>query len=285
MTFTNEISKAFNTQAAEYETVAKVQLEIGQRLFERLQYLKIQPQRILDLGCGPGSFSRELSLLYPKAHVVGLDLAHAMLLEAKKKQSWRRKWSLTTADMHCLPFASGVFDLVFSNQVIHWGQSMSPVFRELNRVLSVNGCFMFTTLGPDTFHELKTAWSGVNEHAHVNEFVDMHDVGDALLKELFLEPVMDMELLSIHYRSLSHLVRALKAQGVKNIHTQRNKGLTGRQTWQQFERNYARLKTTDDKYPLTYEVVYGHAWKGAKQISTNGIETFIPITSLSRKKS
>ena len=131
MTFTNEISKAFNGQAAEYETVAKVQLEIGQRLFERLQYLKIQPQRILDLGCGPGSFSRELSLLYPKAHVIGLDLAHAMLLEAKKKQSWRRKWSLTTADMHCLPFASGVFDLVFSNQVIHWGQSISPIFREL----------------------------------------------------------------------------------------------------------------------------------------------------------
>ncbi|MCL9685500.1 malonyl-ACP O-methyltransferase BioC [Legionella maioricensis] len=284
MAVNNEISKAFNKHATEYELVAKVQREIGDRLFERLQYLKISPKRILDLGCGPGTFSRELTAMYPKAQVFGLDFAHGMLLEAKKKQSWRRKWSLVTADMKNMPFATGMFDLVFANQVIHWGSPLARVFRELNRVMNVNGCLMFTTLGPDTFKELKGAWAGVNQHAHVNEFVDMHDIGDCLMAEHFLEPVMDMELLSVHYETLPHLIKALKAQGVRNIHSARNQGLTGKTAWQQFEKNYATVQTDKGKYPLTYEVVYGHAWKGEQRRTGNGIETLIPVSQILKRK-
>ncbi|TAL66032.1 MAG: malonyl-[acyl-carrier protein] O-methyltransferase BioC, partial [Legionella sp.] len=251
MTATKEISKAFNQQAHTYELAAKAQQEIGERLFERLHYLKIKPSRILDLGCGPGGFSRELAKLFPKAQVVGLDLAHAMLLEAKKKQGWRRKWSLVTADMLHMPFPSGVFDLVFANQVIHWANPLNPVFRELNRVMNVNGCLMFTTLGPDTFKELKKAWAGVNDFSHVNEFADMHDIGDLLMSEHFLEPVVDMETLSLHYESLPQLVKSLQAQGVRNTNPQRNAGLTGKAAWLQFTENYSKLVTEQGKYPLT----------------------------------
>lgn len=121
MTVTNEICNAFTKQAMSYEKAAKVQHEIGHRLLERLPYLTIVPQRILDLGCGPGTFSRELALMYPKAHVVGLDFAPAMLAQAKKKHRWRHKWSLTAADMANTPFASGSFDLIYANQSLHWG--------------------------------------------------------------------------------------------------------------------------------------------------------------------
>ncbi len=280
-----EISKAFNQHASEYECAAKVQQEIGARLLERLQYLSIKPQRILDLGCGPGVFSYELTRMYPKAQVVGLDLAQFMLTQAQKKQSWRRKWPLVAADMRHLPFAAGAFDLIFANQVIHWGGPLMPVFRELNRVMNANGCLMFTTLGPDTFKELKHAWSGVNHYAHVNEFVDMHDVGDCLMSEHFLEPVMDMELLAVHYETLPKLLKALKAQGVKNINPQRNQGLTGKTAWQQFEQNYSALQTDKGKYPLTYEVVYGHAWKGEQRKTALGIETMIPVSQIARHKS
>ncbi|WP_173238542.1 malonyl-ACP O-methyltransferase BioC [Legionella antarctica] len=284
MAVNNEISKAFNKHATEYELAAKVQQEIGKRLFERLQYLKISPKRILDLGCGTGGFSRELALMYPKARIFGLDLAHAMLLQAKKKQSWRRKWPLVTADMSNMPFATGMFDLVFANQAIHWGSSLARVFRELNRVMNVNGCLMFTTLGPDTFKELKSAWTGANQYAHVNDFIDMHDVGDCLMAEHFLEPVMDMELLSVHYETLSHLIRALKMQGVKNINSARNQGLTGKDAWQKFEKNYATMQTDKGMYPLTYEVVYGHAWKGEQRKTGSGIETLIPVSQILRRK-
>ncbi|HHT0594046.1 TPA: malonyl-ACP O-methyltransferase BioC [Legionella anisa] len=280
-----EISKAFNQHAAEYELAAKVQQEIGLRLLDRLQYLSIKPQRILDLGCGPGFFSYELMQIYPKAQIVGLDLAHFMLIQAQKKQSWRRKWSLVAADMRQMPFATGTFDLIFANQVIHWGGPLTPVFREMNRVMKANGCLMFTTLGPDTFKELKYAWSEVNDYAHVNEFADMHDIGDCLMSEHFLEPVMDMELLAVHYETLPKLLHALKAQGVKNINPQRNQGLTGKMAWRQFEQNYSALQTEKGKYPLTYEVVYGHAWKGEHRKTQLGIETMIPISQIVRRKS
>jgi malonyl-CoA O-methyltransferase len=283
MTVIDEISKAFNQHANEYEFAAKVQQEIGLRLLERLHYLNIKPQRILDLGCGPGFFSYELSRIYPKAQIVGLDLAQLMLVQAQKKQGWRRKWSLVTADMCMMPFANGVFDLIFANQAIHWGSSLTQVFRELNRVMNVNGCLMFTTLGPDTFKELKNSWSGVSHFAHVNDFADMHDVGDCLMSEHFLEPVMDMELLSVHYETLSKLLYALKAQGVKNINPQRNQGLTGKTAWKQFEANYFALQTDQGKYPLTYEVVYGHAWKGEQRKTELGIETMIPVSQIMRR--
>lgn len=284
MTVIYEISKAFNLHANEYELAAKVQREIGGRLLERLQYLNIKPQRILDLGCGPGFFSYELTRIYPKAQVVGLDLAQLMLLQAQKKQGWRRKWPLVSADMCKMPFASGVFDLIFANQTIHWGDSLTQVFRELNRVMNANGCLMFTTLGPDTFKELKSAWSGANHFAHANDFADMHDVGDCLMSEHFLEPVMDMELLSVHYETLSKLLKALKAQGVKNINPQRNQGLTGKTAWKQFETNYFALQTDKGKYPLTYEVVYGHAWKGEQRKTELGIETMIPVSQIVKRK-
>lgn len=282
MTATKEISKAFNQQAHTYELAAKAQQEMGERLFERLQYLKINPARILDLGCGPGRFSQQLTKLFPKAQVVGLDLAHAMVLQAKKKQGWRRKWSLVTADMLHMPFPSGVFDLVFANQAIHWASPLKQVFRELNRVMNVNGCLMFTTLGPDTFKELKNAWSEVDSFAHVNEFPDMHDIGDLLMAEQFLEPVVDMENLCLHYESLPKLVRSLQAQGVKNINPQRQGGLTGKESWKQFTANYDKLVTEQGKYPLSYEVVYGHAWKGEKRRMGVGTETVIPISQIKR---
>jgi malonyl-CoA O-methyltransferase len=283
MAVITEISKAFNKQASTYEKAAKVQHEIGSRLLERLQYLKIDPKYILDLGCGPGTFSRELALLYPKARIVGLDLASAMLGMARKKQSWRCKWSLVAADMNHLPFATGLFDLVFANQVIHWGNSLDSVLRELNRVMKVNGCFMFTTLGPDTFKELKTCWAGANSHAHINEFADMHDIGDLLLSEYFVDPVMDMEELIVHYESVAHLVKALKNQGVKNINPARNRGLTGRASWREFENNYQQIRTDNGKYPLGYEVVYGHAWKSERQKTSTGTETLISVSSITKK--
>jgi malonyl-CoA O-methyltransferase len=280
MNNTNEIIKVFSKQATNYERAAKVQQEIGERLFERLHYLKIAPKHILDLGCGPGSFTKKLAALYPKAHIVGLDLAHNMLLEARRKHRFMRKWSLVSADVNHLPFATGLFDLVFSNQVIHWSYPLGPVFRELNRVMKPNACLMFSTLGPDTFKELKTAWSGVNDYAHTNEFIDMHDVGDSLMAEHFLEPVMDMEVLSVHYAALPDLIGSLKAQGVKNINPHRNPGLTGKKAWEQFALNYASLLTENGKYPLSYEVVYGHAWKGDKRKTDFGIETMIPVSGI-----
>lgn len=280
MNETTQINNAFNAHAAEYEHAAKIQIEIGERLFERLHYLNIKPQFVLDLGCGPGLFSAQLKKHYPKAQIIGLDLAYNMLVCAKGKQGWRRKWGLVNADMTALPFASGLFDLVFANQVIHWSNPLSRVVSELNRVMRPEGCLMFSTLGPDTFQELRQAFSTADTYAHVNAFPDMHDVGDCLLAEYFLDPVVDMEMLTAHYANLPGLLHALKAQGVRNINPARNPGLTGKQAWCRFETSMASLTTEAGKIPLTYEVVYGHAWKGAQRRTNQGVETLISVSTL-----
>ena len=275
-----EICNSFNAHAAEYERAAIVQKEIGERLFERLDYLKIQPRYVLDLGCGTGFFSQQLKKRYPKAHIVGVDLAFMMLKQAQKNQPWLTKWSLVHADMMSMPFPSGLFDLVFANQAIHWGAPIANVMREINRVMNKDGCFMFSTLGPDTFCELRNAWAIVDKHAHTNDYVDMHDLGDSLLAEHFADPVVDMEMLTVHYSALAKLLQALKAQGVRNTNPARNSGLTGRNSWRIFEEAMEKFRTENGQFPLTYEVVYGHAWKGAMHRVGQVTEAFIPISQL-----
>ncbi|MFA5960632.1 MAG: malonyl-ACP O-methyltransferase BioC [Tatlockia sp.] len=282
MNLKTEICNTFNKCAAEYEKAAIVQCEIGTRLFERLDYLKINPKFVLDLGSGTGFFSLMLKKRYPKAQIVGFDLAFSMLKESKKKQGFLKKWHLINGDMAHLPFASGVFDLVFSNQTMHWSSPLSAVLQELNRVMHNDSCLMFTMPGPDTFKELKKAWLSVDAHAHANEFLDMHDIGDALLNERFLDPVVDMELLTVHYPSINQLLQSVKAQGVRNINPNRNRGLTGAKALQSFKRAYPC--TPGGKYPLTYEVVYGHAFKGASRRLENGTETYISVSEIGRMK-
>lgn len=275
-----EICNAFNAHASEYEKNARLQTEIGTRLFERLDYLAMKPEYVLDLGCGTGYFTALLKTRYPEAQVISFDLAHAMLLESAAKKNAGEDWFLIEGNMQKLPFATGVFDLIFANQVIHWAASLPGVFRELNRVMRKDACLMFTTLGPDTFRELKQAWQLADSFSHSNEFLDMHHIGDSLMNERLLEPVVDMEMLTLHYESLPRLVRSLKAQGVRNIHERRNGGLTGKGSWAAFESAYERLRTPEGKYPLTYEVIYGHAWKGLQSATDKGVETFFPLSQL-----
>lgn len=278
MNFHQEIGRAFNAHAAEYEQAAKVQREIGERLFERLHYLKIKPKYVLDLGCGPGLFTQRLKAYYPNARVVGLDLAYAMLKQARQKQGWLKKWPLVNGDMLAMPFPDGLFDLVFSNQTLHWSPSLDGVLSELNRVMNQDGCCFFSTLGPDTFLELKHAWSMVDGYAHTNEFVDIHDLGDLLLAGQFLDPVVDMEKLTICYPTVHALFASLKAQGVRNMNPQRNQGLTGRSAWHSLQQKMMTFQTEQGKFPLTYEVVYAHAWKGVPPQQHQ--DTFISVESL-----
>ena len=278
----DEISKSFNKVADHYEQAAIVQNEIGKRLLERLEYIRLNPRWILDLGCGGGNFSQQLQKYYPKARIVSLDLALQMLQQVKKRQRWWRKWPLVCADMHQLPFATGTFDLIFSNQVLHWSSDIPAVLKELARIMNVNACLMFSTLGPDTFREIRETYAKIDSHAHINEFTDMHDLGDYMLKANLLDPVVDMEYLHVHYSSIEKLMNSLKSQGVKNIHSRRNKGLSGRNRIQYFKQLYHDTYQQNGKYPLTYEIVYAHAWQGAPRQTSQEKEIFIPVSMLKR---
>lgn len=276
-----EVRRSFAKAAICYDAVAKIQIEIGQRLIERLDYFKIEPTRILDLGCGTGYFSSDLKKRYPKAQIVSVDLTHSMLLESKAKQSWRKKWHNVNADASNLPFLQDSFDLIFSNQMMHWVNPIDDFFKEVTRVLSPTGALLFSTLGPDTFTEIVSAWQHT-DYQHVNHFYDMHDVGDKLLHNNFSDPVVDMETITLKYRDVYSLLHDLKQQGVKNINRARNQGLTGKSQWKTFISQYEQLKDSNGLIPLTYEVIYGQAW--GKQAPQNSGEIRVPASSISISK-
>lgn len=278
----NEIRKSFDNAAASYEQVAIVQNEIGKRLLERLEYIKINPTRILDLGSGAGQFSRALKKRYPKAQIVSLDLSFGMLKQSKTQQALWRKWPLVCGDMEALPFADKSFDLVFSNQVIHWAEDMPALAKELLRIMQLDGCLLMSTLGPDTFQELRSSYSAIDDFAHANDFMDMHDLGDILQHTPFVDPVIDMEKITVRYSSVRALLQALKAQGVRNIHAKRNAGLSGTSHRQAFEQHYLQHYQQEGKVPLSYEVVYAHAWRGAQRIDGDMRETTIPVEKIGR---
>lgn len=271
---------AFERAALTYDEAAALQREIGQRLIERLQLIRLQPVAILDLGAGTGTFSKALLQRYRKADVIALDVALNMLRHTQRRGSWFRKPRCVCSDAERLPFADDSFDFIFSNLMLQWCMDLDSVFTELRRVLAPGGLLMFTTLGPDTLKELRASWEAVDGYTHVNSFIDMHDVGDALMNTHWAEPVMDTERITVTYREVRTLMQDLKHLGAHNVTVGRPRGLTGKQRWQQVAGAYEQFRV-DGVLPASYEVVYGHAWSPLnKQAAAGQIE--VPLASLQR---
>ena len=272
--------RAFNRAAATYDAVAELQNEIGARLIERLDYIRLQPARILDLGAGTGAFSGALLKRYRKADVIALDIAENMLQRVQSRAGWFRRPRCVCADGESLPFADNSFELIFSNLMLQWCVDLESTLSELRRVLAPGGLLMFTSLGPDTLMELRASWEVVDGYTHVNSFIDLHDVGDCLVKTRWAEPVMDSERITVTYRKLRTLMDDLKQIGAHNVTLGRPGGLTGRRRMQQLADAYERYRV-DGVLPASYEVVYGHAWSPLNKQSS-GSASEVPLASLQR---
>ncbi|WP_046155207.1 malonyl-ACP O-methyltransferase BioC [Chromobacterium vaccinii] len=268
------VRASFEKAAASYDSAAVLQREVSDRMAERLDYIKHQPAVILDAGAGTGYGSAELRRRYPQARVIELDLAHAMLQASrergrsgdgllKKLFKPSQPWQIN-ADIEKLPLADASVDMIWSNLTIQWINEPDRMFAEMRRVLKPDGMLMFSTLGPDTLFELRDAFAGVDGATHVNQFIDMHDIGDALMRAGFAEPVMDMEKIALTYDDARAVMRDLKAIGAHNATAGRGRGLMGKQAWRKVEAAYERHRR-DGKLPASYEVVYGHAWKGTEK--------------------
>lgn len=251
--------RSFESAAAAYDQAAALQQEVGQRLTQRLDLVKMQPDRILDLGSGTGHCIPDLFARYKKAQVVALDIALPMLEHARKRGRWLRRPRCICADAERLPFADSSFDLVFSNLMLQWCVELETVFAELQRVLRPGGLLLFTSFGPDTLSELRGSWQQVDGYSHVNAFPDMHDVGDALVRARFADPVMDVERITVTYPDVWKLMRELKQIGAHNVTAGRPRGLTGKARMQRLVGAYEQYRS-QGVLPASYEIVNGHAW-------------------------
>jgi len=268
------VRRAFERAAEGYERSAALQREVGARLLAHLDPIRVAPARLLDLGSGPGAFFEPLAKRFAGAEIVAIDLAFNMLRAAQRRMpGWRRALSaraprLICADAESLPLRGSSAQLVFSNLALQWC-APAAVFAECARVLETGGLMLFSTFGPDTLKELRDAFATVDGGAHVNSFVDMHDLGDGLVQAGFADPVMEMEMLTLEYASVEAIARELKAIGGHNALPGRARGLSGRHRWARMVEHYERLRR-EGSLPATFEVIYGHAWKGAPRRALDG---------------
>jgi malonyl-CoA O-methyltransferase len=275
---------AFERASAGYESAASLQARVGAELLERLAAFAFEPRVVLDLGAGTGRVTRELKRRYPRALVIALDLAPGMLREARRHQHWWRRFERVCADALQLPLADASVDLVFSSLMLQWCEPLGEAIAEVRRVLSPQGFFAFSTLGPDTLNELRQAWSQADGYNHVNHFADMHDVGDALVRAGLTEPVLDVERLVLRYADALTLMRDLKAIGAHNATAGRPRALAGRARLTRVQDAYETFRSAG-QLPATYEVIYGASWgaagRGAGRMS--GGETVIAPGSIRRR--
>jgi len=272
---TAQVRRAFERAARAGENPAVLEREVERRMLERLDFIRCDPKRILDAGCGAGRGLQQLHRRYPKASLLGVDLAAGFLSCSRTLRD--RLHSLLPgpmrvrlcADFSRLPLRSGSVDMVWSNLALAWIADPSSALREFHRVLAADGLLMFSSYGPDTLRELRSAFQAVSKGRHVHAFVDMHDLGDMLIASGFAAPVMDMEMITLTYRDVAALARDLKASGQTCAARDRPRGLMGRDRWQRVLAVYERERR-DGKLPATVEVVYGHAWKGEPRTASDG---------------
>lgn len=269
-----QVRRNFQNAAVDYDRRDFFAREIDRRMQERLDYLRLAPQRILDLGCSRGASLEGLGKRYPQAERLGIDLVPEMLAGKQRGRAALFPWGkraatpqFVAADAAALPLAANSVDLIWSNLLLHWLEHPLPAFREALRTLRVGGLLMFATLGPDTLQEVRTAFG--DEGAHTQRFTDLHDLGDMLLEAGFADPVMDMEKVTLTYASLPELLAELRGSGGRCALQSRQKGLAGRGLRRRFDAGYA-AQQQEGRYPVSFEVIYGHAWKAEARQASDG---------------
>jgi malonyl-CoA O-methyltransferase len=271
-----QVGRRFSKVAANYEQADFFAREVDRRMQERLDYVKVTPSRIVDIGCSRGGSFAGLTARYPEAQLLGLDISPAMLdIGRAPRAGWQRWLGLgkaagpqrLAADAAHLPLQAKSASLVWSNLLLHWLDDPLPALAEAHRVLEVGGLLMFSTLGPDSLKELRTAFA--DGYAHTQRFIDMHDLGDMLVGCGFADPVMDMEVITLTYDDIDAMFAELRAAGSGCAMKARRHGLTGRGSLQAVRVAYEAMRQ-DGKLPASFEVVYGHAWKAEPKQTADG---------------
>jgi|SRR5690606_20012724 len=248
--------RAFDRAAATFAAASVVHDEARERLLERLDFVKIEPKVVIDLGAGTGSGGAALRARYPEARVVSIDSSRAMLRAAAHGS----QTDAVVGDAERLPVKDGISDLVFANMLLPWSRP-DGVFREVARTMTSGGLFLFATLGPDSLEQLRRAWAAVDDRVHVHAFYDMHDLGDLAVASGLVEPVVDVDRMELTYRDVDSVIRDLRSCGAVNLAAGRRRSLTGRSRWAAF---VAALEgqRRGGRIPMTIELILGHAWRG-----------------------
>jgi len=241
--------------------------EVARRMQERLQWIKLQPGRWIDWQPLRGGIQAHalLAQRYPKAACTVLEsdaaaaarAAKAFIAPRWKPQAWLQPKTTVVTQID-QPAA-----MLWSNMALHMAADPLALIAQWQQAIEVNGFLMFSCLGPDSLMELRSLYRALNWPAPSHEFTDMHDWGDMLLSAGFAEPVMDMERITLTFESPERLLQELRGLG-RNLHLGRFAALRGRRWQRQLLDALAQAPLQ-----LTFEVIYGHAFKPAPRLSVS----------------
>lgn len=280
------VARAFGRAGASYDAAAQLQAGVRAELLSRLEPFALAPRVVLDAGAGTGAATVELARRYPRATVVALDLAQGMLVQAGERLGLAarltggrlgRRFERVRGDVHRLPLADGSVDLAFSSLMLQWSDALDRALAELHRVLAPGAMLTLASFGPQTLRELREAWSAVDDAPHVNPFVDVHDLGSALARAGFVEPVLDVDRHRLEYEDPLALMRGLQQIGARNALAGRARGLTGRGRMARMQAAYrAAQGRPDGRVVATWEVVYATCFRGDAPARGTGVDRDAP---------
>ena len=214
-----------------------IKTEISQRLLDKLSFIKLNPKQIYLEGFDQASLI-SIQNLFPQA---------------------------TLSDNLNKPSMS--YDLILSNCTIQQTTNLLDTLTHWHNRLKPDGIIVFASFGSASLQELKKAWQLIDSMPHINQMLDMHDVGDLLLKAQYENPVMDAEMLNLHYDNLTTLFRDIRELNEPLTDTKMRKSLTGKKRWQQFCHRISQKELR-----ISYEIFYGYAYKGRKTMARKNSE-------------
>ena len=252
--------------------------EIASRMLDRLKWIKLQPQTWAHWGAVRGGLQnhKKLTEKYPKSLCFIVESQKIRVQTAIEKiayQWWQpTSWFRPPARFEALP--DGGVDMLWANMALHEATDPQALLSQWHRALKVDGFLMFSCLGPDTAIELRELYKQLGWGPAGHDLTDMHDWGDMLVQAGFVEPVMDMERITLTYQTPARLLKELAELG-RNFHPARFSRLRGRQWRAKLESALAEhLKIgPDGRLALTFEVIYGHALKAQPKVKVSAMSS------------
>lgn len=236
--------------------------EIAERVADRLDDVRRDFPRALDLGCHTGTLSRLLGGRGRIEWLVQCDLSPAM---AKAAAADGRP--ALAADEEWLPFAPGSFDLIVSVLSLHWTNDLPGALIQIRKALKADGLFLGAMLGGQTLHELRLALMQAElaeeqgASPRVSPFADLRDVGGLLQRAGFALPVVDRDIVTLTFPGALEVMAALRAMGESNATRARRRSPTRRATLMRAAAIYQEMFGTGrEGLPVTFEILYMTAW-------------------------
>ena len=240
---------------------------------ERLAIIRLKPERIVDWWSFLGAGAEVLERVYPKAQRIVVEpdpllLARSEAAAARPWWSLRRRGDARTEVMLDTDEPRAGAQLVWANMMVHAVADPPALFMRWERLLAVDGFVMFSCLGPGTLKELRELYRRLGWPQPTPDFIDMHDLGDMLVGAGFADPVMDQETLSLRWTDPDALLRELRSLG-RNTRPDRPGGLRTPKWRAALLEGLESLREPDGSIALSFEIAYGHAFKGAPRLRTD----------------